>query len=107
MAERAAPAKRRQAVTVDEALIDAVALNARITLTDKERTKLLQDFKDILDAFSAIAEAPAAEIPAIHPELVMDVVRQDTPTPCLSQDDALRNTQHKKGGYFKGPKVSR
>jgi len=94
-------------VTVDEALIDAVAANARITLTEKERIKFLQDFKDILDAFSTIADAPAAENPAIHPEPVRDVVRQDTPTPCLSQDDALRNTQHKKGGYFKGPKVAR
>lgn len=92
-------------MNVDMKLIESVAANARIALSDKEKGRFVKEFKDILEAFSVIAAAPVGDAMSVHPEPVVDVVREDVPSPCLSQEDALRNTPHKKDGYFKGPKA--
>ena len=92
-------------MNVDDALIDAVAKNARITLTPDERKRFAKEFKDILEAFSVIASAPAADEASTHPFPIQNVMRADEPKPCLSQEEALRNAAHKKDGYFKGPKA--
>ncbi len=90
---------------VDDALIEAVAKNARLTLTSEERKRFAKEFTEILDAFSLIASAPAADEPSTHPFPIRNVAREDEQQPCLSQDEALANTQHKKDGYFKGPRA--
>jgi aspartyl-tRNA(Asn)/glutamyl-tRNA(Gln) amidotransferase subunit C len=90
---------------VDDALIEAVAKNARLTLTPDERKRFAKEFKEILDAFSIIASAPVADEASTHPFPIQDVTRDDKPKPCLTQEQALANTQHKKDGYFKGPKA--
>ncbi|MEK6822774.1 MAG: Asp-tRNA(Asn)/Glu-tRNA(Gln) amidotransferase subunit GatC [Nanoarchaeota archaeon] len=90
---------------IDKALIESVARNARITLSEKEKERFVKEFAEILDAFSIVAQAPASDVASVHPTPVVDVTRADTPTACLSQDEALSTTQLKKDGYFKGPKV--
>jgi len=92
-------------MNVDKKLIESVAANARIALTDKEKERFVKDFNDILDAFSIVAGAPVSDAMSVHPEPVVNVTRDDKPTPCLSQDAALSNTQHKKDGHFKGPRA--
>ena len=93
------------ALKVDDALIEAVAKNARLTLTPDERKRFAREFAEILDSFSHIASAPAADEPSTHPFPIRNITRKDEPQPCLSQEDALANTQHKKDGYFKGPRA--
>lgn len=92
-------------MNVDDALIEGVAKNARLTLTPEERKRFAKEFKEILEAFSVIASAPAAEDASAHPFPIQNVMREDAPKPCLSQEEALRNAAHKKDGYFKGPKA--
>lgn len=92
-------------MNVDTRLIESVAANARIALSDKEKERFVKEFKDILEAFSVVAAAPVGDVLSVHPGPVVDVVRKDVPVPCLSQEDALRNTSHRKDGYFKGPKA--
>ncbi|MBI1970480.1 aspartyl/glutamyl-tRNA amidotransferase subunit C, partial [Candidatus Woesearchaeota archaeon] len=41
--------------------------------------------------------------PTPQPTKVRNALREDIPRPCLQQEEALRNAQHKKEGYFKGP----
>jgi aspartyl-tRNA(Asn)/glutamyl-tRNA(Gln) amidotransferase subunit C len=90
---------------IDKQLIERVAQNARIALTDKEKERFVKEFAEILDAFSVVAAAPSSDKMSVHPQPIMDVMREDKPHQCLSQQDALSNTQHKKDGYFKGPRA--
>jgi aspartyl-tRNA(Asn)/glutamyl-tRNA(Gln) amidotransferase subunit C len=92
-------------MNVDKTLIEKVAQNARISLSEKEKEKFVKEFAEILEAFSVVAEAPVAAVPSVHPQPIADVMRDDVPAACLSQEEALANTKHKKDGYFKGPRA--
>ncbi|PIN86603.1 Asp-tRNA(Asn)/Glu-tRNA(Gln) amidotransferase GatCAB subunit C [Candidatus Woesearchaeota archaeon CG10_big_fil_rev_8_21_14_0_10_44_13] len=93
-------------VKVDRELILKVAENARLELTDKEAEEFVKQFKDILDAFSQIDEVDTKGIEAsMQPVELKNVLREDRTEPSLSQEDALANTEHKKDGYFKGPRA--
>ncbi|MFA4820401.1 MAG: Asp-tRNA(Asn)/Glu-tRNA(Gln) amidotransferase subunit GatC [Candidatus Aenigmatarchaeota archaeon] len=35
-----------------------------------------------------------------------NVLREDAPEKCLSNEEALKNTKHKEKGFFKGPRAS-
>ena len=91
---------------VDKELIENVARVARLELSDKEKEKFVKDFKDILEAFSAIDKCDTEGIkPSFQPVELKNQMREDEVEESLSQEDALKNTEHKKDGYFKGPKA--
>ncbi len=90
---------------VDIKLIERVAMLARLELNDAEKKKLAKDMKEILDAFSAIDGVKSANEPMFQPIELKNLVREDKVKESLSQEDALRNTEHKKEGYFKGPRA--
>jgi len=93
-------------VKVDRELLLKVAANARLRLSEEEIEKFLPQFQDILDAFSKIDELDTKEVkPSFQPIARENVMRDDKVEKCLSQEEALSNTKHKKDGYFKGPKV--
>lgn len=87
-------------------LIKKVADNAKLELTPKEIDKFLPQLKEILEAFSKIDEVDTGKTKAsMQPVELKNVLREDKPGKCLSQEEALSNTEHKKDGYFKGPRV--
>lgn len=91
---------------INKELLDKVAKISRLELTDQEKKEFLPQLKEILDNFSIINEAPTDNIqPSFQPLLIKDVTREDKPESCLKQEEALKNTEHKKGGFFKGPKA--
>ena len=91
---------------IDAALIRKVAANARIELSEEEIREFVPQLKDILEHFSAINSADVKGIkPSAQPVEVRNVLRDDVIKKCLSQHDALSLTQHKKDGYFKGPRA--
>jgi len=91
---------------VDKELIKKVASVARLELTDEEEKLFLEDFKEILEAFSKIDEVDTKdEEPAFHAVEIKDRLRDDAVEKSLSQEEALSNTEHKKDGYFKGPRA--
>ena len=91
---------------VDKGLIEQVASVARLKLTEKEVKKLAGDFKEILEAFSAISKCDTKGIkPSFQPVELKDITREDLVEDSLEQKDALSNAEHKKDGYFKGPKA--
>lgn len=90
---------------IDDALIQDVAKVARLSLTKEEIQTFKPQLKEILDFFSKIADAKVDEDPSFLPVDLKNVLREDNPAACLSQEDALKNTTHKKDGYFKGPKA--
>jgi len=90
---------------VDEALIKKVAELARLNLTEKEIKKFEPQLKEILDFFSELDKVKVDEKPSFLPLEIKNVLREDKIEPSLTQEQALKNTTHKKDNYFKGPKA--
>lgn len=85
--------------------IRRVAKNACIILTKEEEKEFMPQLKEVLDAFSKLQELKTECEPTFHPVTVETNLRKDKTGRCLSQEQALKNTRHKKDGYFKGPGV--
>jgi aspartyl-tRNA(Asn)/glutamyl-tRNA(Gln) amidotransferase subunit C len=91
---------------VDKELIEKVASVARLKLTESEVKKFLPQLKDILDAFSKIDKVSTDKTkPSFQPVELKNFMREDKKGKCLTQEEALSNTEHKKDGYFKGPRA--
>ena len=96
------PTKQR----IDAATIRHVADVARLELSDEEISEFLPQMEEILKSFSIIAEADISGCDiSLQPVPLRDAFREDEVRPSLSQEDALSGTQHKKNGFFKGPKA--
>ena len=91
---------------LDKELIEKVASVARLNLKESEIKKFLPQLKDILDTFSKIDKANTGSAkPSFQPVEMKNMMRKDKKGKCLTQEEALSNTEHKKGGYFKGPRA--
>jgi aspartyl-tRNA(Asn)/glutamyl-tRNA(Gln) amidotransferase subunit C len=91
---------------IDRTLIQHVAEVARINLSEPEIKEFLPQLKEIIKAFSEIQEVNTDNTePSFHPIELKNALREDTPKKGLSNEEALRNTKHRKDGYFKGPKI--
>lgn len=92
-------------VGVDE--LRAVAENARLDLAEDELESLRDDVESILDAFSSLDEIDTDGVaPAFHPIDLDDGTRPDEREACLTQDEALSNTDNTDDGFFKGPRAT-
>jgi|TARA_B100001971_G_C18156235_1_gene518702 aspartyl-tRNA(Asn)/glutamyl-tRNA(Gln) amidotransferase subunit C len=91
---------------IDKELIQHVASLARLKLTEKEIKKFLPQLKEALDYFSKLKEVKTDNVkPSFQPVELKNALREDKEEKCLSQDEALSLIEHKKDGYFKGPKA--
>ncbi|MBI4447687.1 Asp-tRNA(Asn)/Glu-tRNA(Gln) amidotransferase subunit GatC [Candidatus Woesearchaeota archaeon] len=91
---------------IGKELVEKVAKNARIKLSEEEIKRFIPEFKEILETFSKLNEVNTDLIkPSFQPVQIKNVTRKDVAKKCLTQEEALGSTQHKKDGYFKGPKV--
>ncbi|MFC1691112.1 Asp-tRNA(Asn)/Glu-tRNA(Gln) amidotransferase subunit GatC [Nanoarchaeota archaeon] len=91
---------------ITKEFIKDVAKNARLELTEEEIISFTTELKEILDAFSKIAEVETADAKvSCQPVEMRDALRDDMPGKCLTQEEALSNSEHKQDGYFKGPKI--
>ncbi|MBI2107862.1 Asp-tRNA(Asn)/Glu-tRNA(Gln) amidotransferase subunit GatC [Candidatus Woesearchaeota archaeon] len=86
--------------------IEHVAEIARLRLTEKEKEKFVPQLKEALEFFSKLSEVNTDNVkPSFHPVEIKNAMRDDIEGKCLAQDEALSLTEHKKDGYFKGPRV--
>lgn len=91
---------------VDKELLKHVAELAKLKLTEKEVDRFLPELKEALEYFSKLSEVKTNNVkPSFQPVEIKNVLREDKEEKCLSQDDALSLTEHKKDGYFKGPRA--
>ena len=91
---------------VNKELIEEVAKNARLELTEEEKELFVKDFQEILEAFKKLDECNTENTePAFHPIELKDHLREDKVEESLSQKEALQNTKHKSAGFFLGPKT--
>ena len=91
---------------VNRKLLEHVAEVARIKLNEEEIKKFLPQLKEALEFFSKLNEINTDNVkPSFQPVELRNAMREDIEKECLSQDDALSLTEHKKDGYFKGPRA--
>jgi len=90
---------------IDEKLVRHVAQIARLSLSDEEIAKFTPEMQDIIGLFEELSDMKLDDDPSFQPLEIKDVMREDTPGECLTQEQALSLTEHKKDGYFKGPKA--
>ena len=91
---------------IDKELIERIAKNARLSLTEEEKKEFIPQLQEILDSFSVLNEVPVENLHlSFQPFPIKDVMREDKEEPCLTQEEALQNTVLKKNGFFIGPKT--
>ena len=93
-------------VKIDRELIEHVAEIARLNLTDKEIEKFSKELKEIIDVFSKLDKVDTKNIEAsLQPVELKNMLREDEKEKTFTQEESLSLTEHKKGGYFKGPRA--
>jgi len=87
--------------------IDHISKLALLDITEEEKEKLSKELGDILNYFKKLDNLDTSNVePMTHPiEGLKNVFREDIPWKSLSNEEALKNAQHKKDGYFKAPRV--
>jgi len=91
---------------INKELIQKIAKNARLNLTEKEIKEFIPQLKEILNTFSTLDKVNTDNIkPSFQPIEIKNIYQEDIPEPSLTQDIALSNTKHKKNGFFRGPKA--
>ncbi|RME54778.1 Asp-tRNA(Asn)/Glu-tRNA(Gln) amidotransferase subunit GatC [Candidatus Woesearchaeota archaeon] len=90
---------------IDKNVMQKIAKNARLELTEEEVNEFLPQLNDVLEYFSILNEFKEDIEPAFHPISIKNVYRGDIVEPSLSPSEALSNAKNKKDNYFKGPKV--
>lgn len=91
---------------LNKELIEKVAKNAKIKLSEQEKEEFLPQLKEILDFFKLLDNAPIQNLHAsFQPFSIKNIFREDKVEEPLSQEEALKNTNLKKEGFFRGPKA--
>jgi len=91
---------------VDLELLRKVAKNARISLTPQEEKVFLPQLEEIFAYFERLNSLDTSDVkPSFHPTPLKQRFRDDKVEPSLTQEQALSSTEHKKDGYFRGPKA--
>ena len=91
---------------VDKELLEHVASLARLKLNDSEIKKFLPQLKEILEVFSKLDEVNTDNVePSFQPVELKNVTREDKEKECYKKKDVLELIEHKKEGYFKGPRA--
>ena len=83
--------------------VEHVAELARVSVTDDEAQRFVDEFNDVLNYFETLDDVPE-DVEA--EDDFENVMRADEPRPSISQDEALSNADETEDGYFVGPSVS-
>jgi aspartyl-tRNA(Asn)/glutamyl-tRNA(Gln) amidotransferase subunit C len=90
---------------IDKKIVKHVAKLSKIEITEEQIEKFSKEISDVLDAFSLLKEIDTKNIkPSFQPIEIKNIVRDDIPEGCLTQDEALANSEQKEDKFFKGPR---
>lgn len=83
-----------------------VATLARLALTDEQVGRLTGELGSILGHIDELSKLDLEGVePTAHPLDMTNSMREDTPAPCLSREDALRNAPEAADGAFVIPRI--
>jgi len=88
-----------------EAVREIAAL-ARLQLTSEEEVRLANDLGRITGYIDSLADAGVLDQQAeLAPQVTVESLRADLPTPSVRPSIALSNAPGAEAGYFKMPKI--
>ena len=87
--------------------IEYISKLALINLSEEEKEKFAKQLGEIIAYFKKLNDIDTSEIePMTHPiEGLKNVFREDIPWKSLTNEEALKNAEHKKDGFFKAPRI--
>jgi aspartyl-tRNA(Asn)/glutamyl-tRNA(Gln) amidotransferase subunit C len=86
--------------------VDHVARLARLALTDAEKVVMRDQLNAILVHIDALRAVDTEGVePTSHAVPLVNVMRDDEPRECLSQDEALANAPDRAGEFFRVPRI--
>ena len=91
---------------VNDALIDKLALLARLEIVPEERERLKSDLQKMIAFVEQLQSLDTeGEEPVLQMSSNTDVLRDDLEKHSLSREEALKNAPQTDGQYFMVPKV--
>jgi len=91
---------------IDEKTVEKVANASRLILSNEEKKKFTKQLDDILKEFKILDEVNTNSVhPCFQPIETKNVMREDEVKECLTNKQALSQTEHKENGFFRGPKI--
>jgi aspartyl-tRNA(Asn)/glutamyl-tRNA(Gln) amidotransferase subunit C len=86
--------------------VQHVARLARLHLTDGELERMREQLDAILAYIDKLRELDVEGVePTAHAVPLVNVMRDDEPAPCLSQEAALANAPDPAGEFFRVPRI--
>jgi len=86
--------------------VQHVARLARLHLTDDELERMREQLDAILAYIDKLRQLDVDGVePTSHAVPLMDVMRDDTLAPCLTQDEALANAPDRADEFFRVPRI--
>ncbi|HAK61098.1 MAG TPA: Asp-tRNA(Asn)/Glu-tRNA(Gln) amidotransferase subunit GatB [Nitrospiraceae bacterium] len=86
--------------------VEHVAKLARLELSEQEMTLYTGQLSDILTYIEKLNELDTSKVEATSHVLdIKNVMRDDVPAACLTQEQALANAPDKDAGHYRVPKI--
>ena len=91
---------------VDRELLERVAKNARLELSEEEIQEFLPQLSEVLAVFETLKEVDCSDVePSFQPIEVTNVMREDEIIPSYPKEAVFKGVKNKEDEYFKGPKA--
>ena len=92
---------------ISKDILENISKLAMLDLSEAEKEKFKDQLNDILNYFYKINELDINDVPPLtHPiEDLKNVFREDEPKKSLTNEEALKNAEHLKEGFFKAPRI--
>lgn len=91
---------------INDALVDKLALLARLRFKDEEKEAIKSDLKKMISFVDKLNELDTSGVePLLHISNNVNVFREDTVQGMCSRKEALMNAPLKDDQFFKVPKV--
>lgn len=89
-------------MTLSREEVKHIALLARLGLDEEEVEKYTAQLSHILENFEILQEVDTTDVePTAHIMQVGNVVREDQPSPSLSQEEVLANAPQREDNFFR------
>jgi aspartyl-tRNA(Asn)/glutamyl-tRNA(Gln) amidotransferase subunit C len=86
--------------------VEHVARLARLALSDAESERMREQLSGILAYIDTLRALDTAGVePTSHAVPLVNVMRDDEPRACLSQDEALANAPDRSDVFFRVPRI--
>ena len=91
---------------IDDKLVERIARLARLSLTGDERTAMVSDLSNILGYIEKLDELDTRDVePTSHVVGITNVMRNDSPRPSISADEALSNAPDRVDNFYRVPRI--